>query len=396
VIAHPFRRIVWPLGIAETLIWAATFYGFPALLPVWEANLGWSKTDLSIAFTLALVASALLAPVAGRLIDHGHGRKVLVGGSLLAALMLALLSQVTALWQFKLCWLAIGIAQSGTLYEAAFALLTRTMGDQAKRAITLITLIAGFAGTVSFPSAHALVGLLGWRGTLLVFAITVLFVVVPLMWLASGAAQGHSAGSTPQHSRRFAETLTVFRLPTLWLLAIAFAMFGLDHAMVLSHLLPILDSRGLHPDAAVLAASMIGPMQVAGRLAMMAGERYISSLTIACCCYISLGLAAAALLGAGALVGLVVAFVLFQGAGNGVSSIMRPVLVAELLGRRNFGVIAGFLALPYVGSAAAAPTLAALVWRAGGYDRVLEVAIGLSAIGLLAVLAAWRTAKAAP
>ena len=49
----------------------------PALLPTWEAELGWSKTDLSAGFTLALVASALLAPLAGRLIDHGHGRAVL-------------------------------------------------------------------------------------------------------------------------------------------------------------------------------------------------------------------------------------------------------------------------------------------------------------------------------
>lgn len=392
MIAHPFRRIVWPLGVAETLIWAATFYAFPALLPAWEADLGWSKTDLSIAFTLALVASAMLAPVAGRLIDHGHARKVLLGGSLLAATMLFLLSQATMLWQFMLIWLVIGIAQSGTLYEAAFALLTRTMGAQAKRAITLITLIAGFAGTVSFPSAHALVEVVGWRGTLMVFAAVVLFVVTPLMWLASSAAQLHSADNAPQSSRRFAETLYIFRRPALWFLAIAFAMFGLDHAMMVSHLLPILDSRGLHPEAAVLAAAMIGPMQVAGRLAMMAGERHVATVTIACCCFVSLGLAAGALLGASILTGLVVAFVIFQGAGNGVSSIMRPVLVAELLGRRNFGVIAGFLALPYVGSAAAGPTLAALVWQVGGYDRVLQLAIALSAVGVLAVLLAWHTA----
>ena len=394
MIAHPFRRIVWPLGVAETLVWATTYYMFPALLPAWEADLGWSKADLSAGFTLALVASALLAPLAGRLIDHGHGRAVLAGGALLAAAMLGMLSQVTALWQFILIWIGIGVAQSGTLYEAAFALLTRTMGAQAKRAITLVTLVAGFAGTISFPSAHGLVEVVGWRGTLLVFAAVALFLTMPLMWWASGAARGHSQGSAPAPSSRFTETLGILRRPAIWFLGFAFAMIALDHGMVISHLLPILDDRGLHPEAAVLAAAMIGPMQVAGRLAMMAGERYVSTLAIACCCYLSLGLAAAALLGASILPGLVVAFVLFQGAGAGVSSIMRPVVVAELLGRRNFGVIAGLLAVPYVSGSAAAPTVAALVWQAGGYDRVLQLAIGLATLGLLALLAAWRTTGA--
>jgi hypothetical protein len=40
----PFRQIVWPLAIAETIVWAAMFYSFPALILVWERDLGWSKT----------------------------------------------------------------------------------------------------------------------------------------------------------------------------------------------------------------------------------------------------------------------------------------------------------------------------------------------------------------
>ncbi len=58
-----FGPVVWPLAVAETIVWAALYYSFPALLPEWEAELGWSKTELSTAFTLALVGSARLAPV---------------------------------------------------------------------------------------------------------------------------------------------------------------------------------------------------------------------------------------------------------------------------------------------------------------------------------------------
>ena len=74
-----FRRIVWPLAVAETLVWAALYYLFPALLLEWERDLGWSKTELAGALTLALVISALLGPVTGRLIDRGFGRVVFSG-----------------------------------------------------------------------------------------------------------------------------------------------------------------------------------------------------------------------------------------------------------------------------------------------------------------------------
>ena len=71
-----FRKIVWPFAIAETLVWAAYYYSFPALLPTWEADLGFSKTALTGAFTLALIVSAVTAPIVGRLIDFGYGKVI--------------------------------------------------------------------------------------------------------------------------------------------------------------------------------------------------------------------------------------------------------------------------------------------------------------------------------
>ncbi len=220
---HPFRRIVLPLAVAETVVWAAMYYAFPALLPEWERDTGWSKTELSAAFTLALVVAAALAPVAGRLIDHGYGRQVFAGGAALGAVMLALLSQVTALWQFYCLWIGLGVAMSSTLYEACFAVLTRTMGTQAKRAITLVTLVAGFAGTVSFPSAHVLVGVVGWRGAVLVFAGAIVVVALPLIWIGCREAERHGAETAPTASRSASQAMWVMKTLPFWLLAASFA-----------------------------------------------------------------------------------------------------------------------------------------------------------------------------
>ncbi|MGB1642760.1 MAG: MFS transporter, partial [Paracoccaceae bacterium] len=125
---HNFRRIILPFALAETLVWAAYFYSFPAFLPIWESELGFSKANLTGAFTLSLVVSAVLSPAVGRLIDKGYGRTVFAGGAALASVMLCLLSQADAIWQFYAIWFVIGIAMSGSLYDACFAIVTYSLG----------------------------------------------------------------------------------------------------------------------------------------------------------------------------------------------------------------------------------------------------------------------------
>jgi len=386
------RRDVMPLAIAQTIVWATLYYSFPALLPEWERDLGWSKTEISGAFTAALLVAAVLAPMAGRLIDHGAARLIHPGGALLGALMLVALSQVTELWQFYAVWVGLGLAMSVCLYEACFAIITVTVGSRARIAITTVTLFAGFAGTLSFPSAHYLAGLFGWRGAVLFFAGAVAVLVVPLMLVGLRRLERHRAveevvEETPGDA---AGRAAVTRRPAFWLLGFAFGTIGLVHGLVLSHLLPILADRGIGAATAVLVASMIGPMQVLGRVVMVATERRVTTFGVAMACYLGMAVGCAALLMAGVAPWLVVVFVVLHGAGYGTASIVRPVLTAEVLGRRRFGVISGMLAIPFMGGFAIGPTAAALLWEAGGYDLVVGLAVAAALAGMVAVVAAGR------
>ena len=101
--------------------------------------------------------------------------------------------------------------------------------------------------------------------------------------------------------------------------------------MVLTHLLRIMADQGISSDAAALAASMIGPMQVAGRLAMMVAEKHVSMFSIALGCSVSVTITATFLLGAQGGAALVVVFVILHGAGYGVTSITRPLITANVL-----------------------------------------------------------------
>ena len=388
-----FHSIVWPLAIAETIVWAAMYYAFPALLPTWERDLGWSKTELSIAFTLSLLVSASLVPVAGRLIDRGHARTIFTGGAALGAVLLALLSTVTELWQFFCIWIGLGVAMSSTLYEACFAVLVRSTGERARRAITIVSIVAGLAGTVAFPSAHLLVGAFGWRGTVLVFAAVVGVVAVPLIWSACRRAEAHATAHAPAPSASAAQALSVAGTPAFWLLAIAIFLAALDHGMLISHVLPILGDRGIDAGLAVIAASFIGPMQVAGRLMLMASDRLATTRAASTVCFAMMAIAGVCLLNAGATPALVIGFVVLQGAGIGVASVMRPVITAELLGRRNFGVVSGLIGLMHMSGYALGPSVSALVWASGGYDRVITLAIAAAAVAIAALLGAWRAGE---
>jgi len=392
--ASPGRTIL-ALAFAETLVWAGVFYIFPALLAHWEADLGWSKPTLSGAFTAALVTSALCAPIAGRMIDAGHGRRMLIGGAVGAGVLIGLVGVMREPWQFYALWFALGACMSACLYEPCFAFLTRTRGGDARRAITRITLIAGLAGTLSFPAANVLAELYDWRAATSAFAAAILLIAVPLF--AYGTRPVPAADPTPTATGGAADGAglqAAMRRPTFWLLAVAFSMIALTHGILITHLLPMLDERGVSTSVAVLVASGIGPMQVAGRLAMMAVEKHVSMNTVCACSFVFMLAASTALIGAGAIPLLLVAFVVLQGAGYGVTSITRPVVTANLLGRNGFGAISGALALPFMGATAIAPTLAAAIWTVGGYDLVRLAVLSLVGVGgisfLLAALSARR------
>jgi len=396
----PATRFDWTviaLAVAETVIWAGTFYLFPALLAHWLADLGWSKTELSVAFTAALIASALCAPVAGRLIDAGFGRLLLVGGGVAAGILVGLIGLVEAVWQFYALWIAIGVAMACALYEPCFAFLTRTRGADARRAITRITLIAGFAGTVSFPTANILAELYGWRAATTGFSVAILVIAVPLFHYGTQPAPVNpSAVAAPTGPADGAGLRAAMRRSTFWLLAVAFAMIALTHGILITHLLPMLGERGVSTAVAVLVASGIGPMQVAGRVAMMVVERHVSMNTVCAVSFVFMLAASVALIGAGAIPLLLIAFVVLQGSGYGVTSITRPVVTANLLGRNGFGAISGALALPFMGATAIAPTLAAAIWTVGGYDLVRLAVLVLVGVGAVAFLLALLSARRAP
>ncbi len=382
-------RAIVLLALGQTFAWAGIFYTFPALLLRWEQGLGWTKSDLTAAITLAILISGLAAPISGKIIDAGYGAIMMAGSAVLGGIGLILLSNVNTLWQFYGVWALLGITMAGCLYVPCFAVVTRARGKDAKQGIIFITLVAGFASTISFPLANTLSQELGWRASVAIFGLMVIILAAPALWFGTlGLERTRQEDNAPTVS---VDAHPAFlRNPAFWFLAIGLACVAVVHGAILNHFLSILHENGVSSKMAVLAASFIGPMQIAGRLAMMASDRFISHHGVTVTAFILMAVSVVLLMIIGMSPAFLIAFVILFGSANGIVSILRPLIAQDILGAKNFGAKSGALALPYLVGSASGPYLGSIVWNFGGYALMLGILVALAALGCVMYLIAHR------
>ena len=370
--------------VAETVIWAAIFYSFPALVLQWQGEFGWSATQAMGAFSIALAVQGLAAPWVGRLIDRGRAPLGMPLGALGALIGLVALTQITTLWQFYAVWTWLGLMMGFTLYDAAFSVVTRARGPHARAAITAITLAAGFASTLAYPLTAMMIEIGGWRAAVWALAGLVLVLVLPLLWLGAKRLEVEVQSRNLQPAGK--PTLAsqhIMRRPGFWPLAGGFALTALGSAILLAHLLPLLTALGVPMGLAILAASTIGPAQVAARVLLMLAGARVSAWQVSLGAFILLSLAALTIGAAAALPVLALVFAVAQGMGNGVISILRPVVTREVMGEVGFGESAGAVARLSLFAFAIAPGLGALLADAAGYGAVIMLCVAAPLLGAL-------------
>jgi predicted MFS family arabinose efflux permease len=239
-----------------------------------------------------------------------------------------------------------------------------------------VTLVAGFAGTLAFPLGHYLGRELGGQGALWPFAGLVL--VAAGLNAVAGRMLRQEGGRAKAPEPAPGVLRVKLRTVEFWALAVGFGLIYLNHGILVTYVVVLFQDRGVGADMASLAAACIGPAQVAGRLALMVNEARVVNLRAYQLSIGAILVASLLLFAAGAQPLLVFGVALMQGAGMGLISILRPVLVAEVLGRRGFGAISGAVAVAPILASAAAPSVGALVLEGLGQGAVY---------GLLAVLA---------
>jgi predicted MFS family arabinose efflux permease len=264
--------------------------------------------------------------------------------------------------------------------------LTKRYPSRYQHAITMLTLVGGFASTLAFPACAALQAWLGWRHALALIGVVLLVVVVPLhAWALRGQAvvAGPRAGAEADDAT-LGEAL---RTDAFWLLTLCFLLYAFVSAALFAHVIPVFASKGVAQADTLAVLMTIGPAQVGGRLLYAwlgrgwplrrLGAVVIAGLPVSLAMF-ALGRSVTALLG----------FALVFGMSNGLVTIVRGGLVPLYFGRTHVGRIGGAMSGIGLLARAAAPLLTAWMLLAlPGYQEVLAV---LAVLGAVAALAFWR------
>jgi MFS family permease len=382
------------LGIAQIVSWGTLFYAIGVLGEPMRDALGASEVTLFGGFSAGMVLSGVIAPRVGREIDARGGRGVLAAGSVLAAVAMAVLALAPNPVVLVIGWLLAGIASTAALYDAGFATLHQFAGTGFRRAITVLTLLGGFASTVFWPLSRYLLETLGWREAFAVYALLHLAVCLPIHLAAipRGAAP---AATPPVPAAPVADARGGASMPPAmaWL-ALAMSITSFIAAGVSAHLMTILGDSGLGARDAVLIGSLIGPMQVAGRIVEYGAARDVAATTTGTFAFALMAVALAILTQVGGVWIVALAFVVTYGWANGVYTIVRGTVPRAIFGARGYGSLLGRLARPQFFARAIAPVTLSLVQGADASRRVAPYLV--AALGIAALVAYRRALALAP
>jgi MFS family permease len=356
---------VLALGITQITAWGTSYYCLGVLAGPISKDTGWSRGFVFLGFTAAVLAMGLVSSHVGRAIDRHGGRAVMSLGSVVVSAGLFALAHVHGEAMYLAVWILLGLGMRLCLYDAAFAALVQVVPSRGRKAISYLTLFGAFASSVFWVVGHALNERVGWRDTLVLFALINLVVCLPLHWL--GLAQRESEGDAASATSGAAASPDGpplegrARSVAMGLFALIMSLNGYVFGVISVQLVPLLEAAGLATAAAVWVASMKGVAQFGGRVLEIAFARNLRAITVG---RIAVGVLPPSLLlllvGTGSLP-LVVAFTLVMGASQGVITIVRGAVPLALFGPRGYGAVLGAIATPILVVNAASPTVFAWI-----------------------------------
>ena len=373
-LADPMAGAVLALGITQITAWGTSYYCLGVLAGPISLDTGWSRGFVFLGFSVALLAMGLVSSAVGRAIDRRGARAVMTLGTIFVSAGLFALAHVRSEPAYLVVWVFLGVGMRLCLYDAAFAALVQIAPSRGRAAISYLTLFGAFASSVFWVVGHALEQRVGWRQTLVLFALINLVVCLPLHWfgLARRETDGGAAAPTGAAAASADDPPLEGRARTVGiaLFVLIMSLNGFVFGVISVQLVPMLEAAGLATATAVWVASMKGVAQFGGRVVEIAFARNLRAITVG---RIAIGVLPPSLLlllfGTGSLP-LIIAFTLLMGASQGVITIVRGAVPLALFGARGYGAVLGVIATPILVVNAGSPTAFAWLvdrwgWRTG-------------------------------
>jgi MFS family permease len=322
-------------------------------------ELGATATQFNLGVALFTLVMNLSMPIIGGLLDRGSIRRVMFIGACVLAASLVVLSRATALWQVGLLFsggCAVGMAMLGPM--ASSTAMANWFDQTRGRALGFANAGGPLGPALIVPVAAVAIGSIGWRSTMLGFAIVTLCVALPAIHLGmidrpsdvgqypdgEEPAPGSLDSASSAASKEAWDTRGIVRSRDFWLVALGVAPFAGGGLVMAANAIPYVMYLGESAESASFVVVLQSVGAVAGPLIFGSLADRIHPRLLFLGMIVALCLALGALtLGPTYTKALGVFFVMGLVGGS-----MMPVygaLIARLFGADSFGQVIGLGAL---------------------------------------------------
>lgn len=397
-------------SVIQFLIGALVNNAYGGYVAVFSSEFGWSKTALSVGFTLSRMESGLLGPLQGWLTDRFGPRAIMRVGMVLFALGFFAFSQLWNLPSFYVFFLLISLGSSlGGFMPITVAVVN---WFDRSRGMALGISSVGFAvGGLAAPIVILAITDVGWRETAFVSGILVLLIGLPLTSFMLSRPEDigmHVDGITPEQAQerrtndlqrhRKSNSTEVDFSAKQALSTLAFWTISLGHSSalfvvsaVMVHLFSYLTiSLGYSNGEAAFFLGLMTAFQIVGQLGGAALGDIVSKRLIVIVC---MGMHAGGLLLI-AQVGstpAVVGFAVLHGLAWGTRGPLMQAIRADYFGRSSFGSIMGFSSMILMIGQMSGPIIAGVLYdRTGSYEGGFTIIAIIAAVGSIFFMLSWR------
>jgi sugar phosphate permease len=363
-----------------------SFWAFGLYVEPLESEFGWSRAQVSLGFSSALLVSGLAGPLVGWWIDVRGPRSAIIIGAVLTALTYLLLATTATLWQWYL-YQSINAVFRQMMFFIPFQALVSRWFDR-KRGVALSILATGFSlgGFLVVPLMGLVIDEVDWDGSFVFSAVATAVVFLPIGLfiiknspadvgaLMDGAVR--VAGAPPPAAATGVPLRIALRTPLFWALAFGLMLFFFGMFGWLVHQVPFYESEGLSRRAATLIVSLAAGAGIITRLTFgVLADRVRQFELVAMGLALVLGAAMTTLLlnSSPAGIGL---FLVFWIIGTGGGPMMEALLLTRAFGVAYFATILGAVVVVETIGQILSPTIAGAVFDAtGSYDWALAMYI---------------------
>lgn len=273
-----YRWIIVAAGGLLSCVAVGAMFSLPVFLRPIAAETGWSVTGVSSAMTIGFLAMAFASMIWGPLSDRIGPLPVLLAGSILLAVSLALAARATSLLEFQLVFgLLVGSAIAA-IFAPMMACVTGWFDTHRSLAVSLVSAGMGMAPMTMAPLAAWLVTIHDWRTSLQIIAVIVAAIMIPVSLLVRrppALAVGHAAASSGEAPQAEMSVGEAVRSPQFIILLLTNFFCCATHSGPIFHTVSYAVTCGIPLIIAVSIYSVEGLAGMGGRIVFgLLGDKF--------------------------------------------------------------------------------------------------------------------------